>query len=197
MTSGLAAATRTVPDVSNAAHVMPEAKARVLEHAALDLAAGYTLAVWIRPVREPAVGEAFGLVDHELQYAMLSARSSTTGNLENRCVHTGIARYEWTEVLPVDAWSFLACTWDGTTLCAYRWTATTSTERYCHAPTELPHDNGAQGLAIGHLSDGGVGHSWFDGAIDSLQLYGRGLTEPELCAIAGQPAGCMPCLSGC
>jgi hypothetical protein len=191
VTSGLVAETRNVPAMSGAARVMPDATARVPEDPGLDLAAGYTIAVWIRPARQPDPGEVFGIIDREQQYAMLTAISSVTGGLENRCVHTGVARYEYTEALPAETWSFLACTWDGTTLCAYRWTSTASHERYCHAPTFLPSTTGAEGLAIGHLSQAGAAHSRIDGALDSLQIYRRGMTEAQLCALAGQPAGCM------
>jgi len=194
ITSGLVTATRTVPAMSTAAHVGSQSVTRVAEDLALDLDGGYTFGVWVQPDTLPAEGSVYGILDHEQQYAMLVGYSA--GSLENRCVHTGVARYEFTTVLPVGTWSFLACTWNGTQLCAYRWTSPTSNEHFCHTPVVAPSLAGTQGLAIGHLSEDGTAHSRFDGALDSLQIYNRGLTEDQLCTLIGLGAGCMPC-SGC
>ncbi len=196
VTSGLVPAMRTVPAMSPAAKVGPSSVMRVPEDPAFDRDAAYTVALWVRPDTLPAIGEVYGLLDREEQLAMLVGRS-TTGALQNRCVHTGVTRFEWTEQLPEDAWSFLACTWDGSQFCAWRWSSTTDTERFCHLPTIPPSAAGSQGVALGHLSSSGDAHSRFDGALDSIQIYDRGMTEAQLCALVGQGAGCMPCLAGC
>jgi concanavalin A-like lectin/glucanase superfamily protein len=176
---------------SHALQVLPTAVTRVAQTSALDLGAGYTFSVWVHPDTLPDVGAVYGILDHELEYAMLIG--NTLGTLQNRCVHTGVARTEFTQQLPVNTWSFLACTWDGSNFCAYRWTTAGDHEHFCHHPTIPPAASGTQGLAIGHLSDNGAAHSRFDGALDSLQLYSRGMTEDQLCAQVGQGAGCMPC----
>jgi hypothetical protein len=190
ITTGMIAAQRPVP-LSVAAQVTPIANTRVSQDPVLDRFAGYTLAMWVHPDSLPTSGTVYGLADHELQYAMLIANNGAVE--ESRCVHTGVTKFEWTEGLPTSEWSFLACTWDGTFLCAYRWTSTTSHQHFCHRVTTQPQSVGAQGLAIGHLSNEGTPHSRFDGALDSVQLYDHGLGEDELCAIIGQPAGCLPC----
>ena len=192
----LTPAMRTVPAMSPAAAIGPSSEIRVAEDPAFDRDAAYTVALWLRPDTLPPIGSVYGLLDHEQQFAMLLGRS-TAGSLQNRCVHTGVARFEWTERLPEETWSFLACTWDGTTLCAYRWSATEDPERFCHQPTVLPNTTGVEGIAIGHLSEAGAPHSRFDGALDSVQIYDRGMTEPQLCALLGRAEGCMPCNSGC
>jgi hypothetical protein len=56
-----------------------------------------------------------------------------------------------------------------------------------------PAASGARGLAVGHLSSDGVSHSRLDGALDSVQVYKRGITENQHCALAGQGPDCMPC----
>jgi len=190
--TGLATAERPLPPtMSTAAKVTPTAVTRIAQDAALDRAAGYTLAMWVQPDSLPAQGSAYGLLDHELQYAMVIGLKGSAE--ESRCVHTGVPDYEWTENLPTGTWSFLACTWDGAQLCAYRWTATGSHEHFCHQPTLPPAAVGAQGLAIGHLSNIGAAHSRFDGALDSVQIYDHSLGEDQLCALIGEPAGCLPC----
>ncbi|MEO8707286.1 MAG: LamG domain-containing protein [Kofleriaceae bacterium] len=197
MTSGLVAAMRTVPATSTAGHVAAASTIRVPANPALDVGAAYTYSAWVHPASLPAQGVVYGLFDHEQQYAMLIAHAPITGELETRCVHTGVQRYEWTSILPVGEWTFLACTWDGVQLCANRWTSATSHERFCHVPTIPPNAAGAQGLAIGQLSDAGSAHSPLDGDLDSVQLYSRGMSADQLCALAGQPAGCLPCNAGC
>lgn len=186
----LTAAMRTVPTMSPAAAIHPDTVVRVAEDPALDRDDGYTLAMWVRPTTLPEIGTVYGLLDHEQQFAMLIGRSAG-GALQNRCVHTGVARFEWTEQLPENTWTFLACTWDGTSFCAYRWTAPGDSEEFCHQPELRPAATGAEGLAIGHLSENGAPHSRFDGALDSVQIYDHGLTETQLCAIVGDGPACM------
>lgn len=191
----LAPAMRTVPGESPAAEIEANTVIRIGEDPAFDRDSAYTIAMWIRPNVLPAQGTVYGLIDHENQFAMLIGRA-TDGALQNRCVHTGRADFEYSEQLPENTWSFLACTWDGTEMCAWRWSADRDTERYCHAPTLAPQTSGAQGLAIGHLSENGAAHSRFDGAMDSVQIYDRGMTETQLCALIGKGPGCMPCIDG-
>jgi hypothetical protein len=181
---------------SMAADVGPMASTFVTEVSPFDLAGAYTLAAWVRPDAVPPVSSARGILDHEGQYAMIVS-TTATGAINNRCQHTGVAKYEFTERLPVGEWSFMACTWDGTQLCAWRWASATDHERFCHTPAFMPSAAGIKGLAVGHLSSSGAAHSRFDGALDSVQVYSRGMTEAQLCALAGQPAGCMPCDAGC
>jgi hypothetical protein len=194
--SGLATVTRNVPTMSTAAHVGTQSTTRVAEVPALELAGGYTFGVWVNPDKLPVDGSVFGVLDHEEQYAMVIGHSPVDGSIQNRCVHTGFADYEWTDNLPTSTWSYLACTWDGHEMCAYRWTSPTDHLRYCHVPPMPPHPTGANGLAIGHLSDNGTAQFHFEGALDSLQIYSRGLTEAQVCAVIGQAPGCTPCDAG-
>ena len=195
-TTGVAQVPRDANASSMAADVGPQAATYVAQDAALDLKSAYTLAAWVKPDSAMPASTVRGVLDHEGQYAMI-ASTSPSGAIQNRCQHTGVAKYEYTDRLPVGQWSFLACTWDGTQLCAWRWASATDHEHYCHTPTTGPAEAGAKGLAIGHLSSNGAAHSRFDGALDSVQVYSRGMSEAQLCALAGQPAGCMPCDAGC
>lgn len=193
---GMAQVPRDASASSMAADVGARAATYVAQHPALDLPSAYTLAAWVKPDSLPGASSARGVIDHEGQYAMIVS-ATPSGSINNRCQHTGVSKYEYTERLPVGVWSFMACTWDGTQLCAWRWASPTDHERYCHTATTAPAAAGTLGLAVGHLSSAGVAHSRFDGALDSVQVYSRGMTEAQLCALAGQPAGCMPCDAGC
>jgi Concanavalin A-like lectin/glucanases superfamily len=191
-TFGLTQVPREWSASTRAAHVGPEARSYLAQTSVLELASGYTLAAWVSPDSLPEAGTARGILDHERQYAMIASMTAAAA-LHNRCQHAGVARYAYTERLPVGAWSFLACTWDGTRLCAYRWASATDHEHHCHVAATGPGATGAHGLAIGHLSSDGEPHSRFAGALDGVQLYARGLTAPQLCALIGQPADCLPC----
>ncbi len=184
-TTGLSPTTR---GASRAAIVTPTATTYVPVAPELDLAAGYTYAVWIRP----NTVSLQGVLDHELQYALV-LRPGAGGELAAHCTHTGVARTEYVEHVPLATWSLIACTWDGTTFSAYRWTGAASHEHFSHRPTLRPATVGAHGLAIGHLSNNGSPVARLDGAFDSLQLYDRAFTADQVCALAGQPAGCLPC----
>lgn len=188
-TAGLVPASR---GASHAASVQPGAVTYVPQATQLDRATGYTVAMWIRPRSMPGAGAVQGIYDHELQYASV-LRGDPISGLQAHCIHTGVARTEWTEHLPLATWSFIACTWSGTELCALRWTSTGSHERYCHHPTNLPVDAGAHGLALGHLSSAGVAENPLDGDLDNLWMFDHALTADELCTELGQPAGCLPC----
>lgn len=184
-TNGLVPATRVT---SNAAMVGEDAETRVAEDAAFDLAGAYTTTVWVQPHTLPASGEAQGVMDREGQYAMVLGRSAWTGH-QNRCAHTDVG-HEYTTGMPTDRWTFLACTWDGTQLCAVRWSGPNDRERYCSA-VGAPKPTGSRGVAIGHLSDQGAPLMRYAGALDSLQIYGRALTSDQLCAMVGEPTGCL------
>jgi hypothetical protein len=193
--TGITQVPRDATASSMAGDVGPQSITYVAQDAALDLGTAYTLAAWVRPDSAMPPSTARGLVDHEGQYAMLTSAMSD-GAIRNRCQHAGVTRYEYTQRLVVGEWQFVACTWDGTQLCAYRWASATDHEHYCHVPTFAPSASGMRGLALGHLSYNGSPHSRFDGALDSVQVYSRGMTEAQLCALIGQAPGCMPC-DGC
>lgn len=192
-TMGVAQVPRDGSATSMAGDIGPQAVTYVAQDASLDLASAYTLAAWVRPDSAMPPSTARGLLDHEGQYAMLTSAMGD-GTIRNRCQHAGVTMYEYTERLPVGQWQFLACTWDGTRLCAYRWASATDNERYCHVAAGMPAASGTRGLAVGHLSYNGAAHSRFDGALDSVQVYNRGMTEAQLCALIGQAPGCMPCI---
>ena len=194
-TTGLEAFQRTKPATSEAANVTGAVSTYVPDSPSLDLATGYTVTMWIRPTDVPSASRAYGLFDHELQYAGAIGKAATGSAAQLRCINTG-RQYEFTDSIPMDTWSFIACTWDGTTLCAQYWSSTTDHQRFCTMPSGIAAD-GDHGMAIGHLSNGGQPESPFVGSFDSVQVYDRELSDAELCSIIGEPASCLPCNAGC
>jgi len=180
-TTGLMAATRAS---GQAARVMTSNATRVAQNAVLDRAAGFSVLMWVNPTTLPGDGKVMGLVDHEQQYAIAIGRDEEDVTL--RCILTGGQYYEWADDVPANKWSLAACTWDGIHLCAYRWSAASDHAMNCFEPSDGIASTGAQGLAIGSLSASGAPSFRFDGAIDSLHVYNRALSEGELCSEVGQ-----------
>jgi hypothetical protein len=173
---------------SMAVHIGADSVTYLPQENALEMHGAYTLAAWVFPDTMPSIGAVGGIFDHENQYAMY-VRGAARERMEHRCSQMNLPG-EWSAELPEDAWSFIACTWDGTNNCAYRWTGETDHEKWC-TPMAALTDAGAEGLAIGHLSDQGQPHSRFDGKLDSVQLYKRTLDVAQLCALVGRGADCM------
>ncbi len=198
--TGVQATTRpNGPAPSNAGDIAPAASVRVAEHPDFDLHAAYTLSMWLNPHHLPPSGQVMGLFDRETQVAMVigsDPNDGTTGAV--LCIHTDIARREWTIDLPVDTWSFVACTWNDSTkeMCAARWSGALDHQYYCNMMGQTPVGTGARGLAIGHLSNNGVATAQLDGSIDSAMVWRRSLSANELCSLAGVSDGCLPCDAG-
>lgn len=180
-TTGLMATTHAS---SQAARVMTSNATRVPQDARLDRADAFSVLMWVNPTTLPTSGKVMGLVDHEDQYAMAIGRDDDDVTL--RCILTGGAYYEWADGVPQNKWSLAACTWDGIHLCAYRWTASGDHAMNCFEPDDGIATKGAAGLAIGSLSSSSTPSFRFDGALDSLHLYNRALSEGELCSEVGQ-----------
>ncbi len=113
LTGGLPAARPGSPAVT----IGPGGSLRAPARPAQDVSGGYTLAVWVRPDQIPVPGQVQGVLDHELQYALLLGNRGGPPpppggdpGFEARCVHTDAASprgYEYTTAAPVGAWSLL------------------------------------------------------------------------------------------
>jgi hypothetical protein len=185
-TSGMSPATR---GTSHAASVGSQAKTYAPQTTDFDRHDAYTIAMWIHP-RSLPFGGAYGLVDHENQYAMALVDDQIDGFVMVRCIHTNVDA-EWVAMTSSTSWTFIACTYDGDNLCSRRFTSSGDHDAFCHSGAGQPNATGTHGLAIGHLSNNGNPGNRFDGDIDSVQLYSRALTKAELCAVAAQPASCL------
>ena len=152
----------------------------VADAASLDLTSALTLEAWVRPDalstwRTVAVKERSGGIVYSL-YA------NNSGNRPVGQVDIGGERNALgASALPLDTWTHLAVTWDGTTLRLYV--------------------NGAEAgstVAVGTLIDSGgpldiggntVWGEYFDGLIDEVRVYNRALGAAEIQADMQQPIG--------
>jgi hypothetical protein len=187
LTTGMSPATR---GTSNAASVGTQARTYAPQTPDLDRPDAYTIAMWIKPRSLPFNGGAYGLVDHENQYAMALVDDDIDGFVMVRCIHTNVDA-EWVQMTSSTNWTFIACSYDGNNLCSRRFTSSGDHDSFCHGDAGQPNPTGVHGLAIGHLSNNGGPIDRFDGDIDSAQLYSRALAKADVCAVAGQPATCF------
>jgi Concanavalin A-like lectin/glucanases superfamily/Putative esterase len=152
-------------------------KVTVLDSALLDLTTGMTLSVWIFPtahgngtwrnvlIKERSGGEVYNLYSNTdtnvpTVYAVRSAAPSTP--LDAR----GTAQ------LPLNAWTHLAATYDGTTLRLYVNGSQVGSRAV----------SGALLTSTGALRIGGnnVWGEYFKGRIDEVRIYNRALSQGEI-----------------
>ncbi|MFI7701790.1 LamG-like jellyroll fold domain-containing protein [Nonomuraea sp. NPDC049480] len=144
----------------------------------LRLTTGMTLQAWIRPTtvnswRTVIMKQYTG----DLAY-VLSAGSDN--NRPHTVIHTtGEVGTGGTASLPLDTWSHLTATYDGTTLRLYV-NGTQISQRTAGGPIRT--DNGV--LRIGGNSLWG---EHFNGLIDEVRIYNRALTDAEIQTDMGSP----------
>jgi hypothetical protein len=152
----------------------------VPDSSSLDLTSGMTLEAWVNP---SALGTAWRTAvlkeqspPSELTYA-LYANTDTTQPAGN--VFSGTDQFTSGGSIPLNAWSFLAATYDGSTLRLY----VNGTE-----VGNLPIA-GSILASTGPLRIGGntVWREWFKGSIDDVRVYDRALSAAEVQSDMGRP----------
>jgi glucose/arabinose dehydrogenase/PKD repeat protein len=153
----------------------------VADSPSLDLSNRATVEAWVNPTsafywRTVLLKEQPG----NLVYALY-----TNNDIDRPSGHlftTADLYSSGTAQLPVNAWSHLAMTWDGTTQRLY----VNGTQVASRAVGgTLPASAGA--LRFG---GNGVWGEWFAGRLDEIRVYNRALTQAELQADAATPVSC-------
>jgi glucose/arabinose dehydrogenase/PKD repeat protein len=140
--------------------------------ASLDLTTGMTLEAWVRPT---ALATKWRTVLFKSQpgnqvyslYAHDAVRPRGEAHIGG-----GVRNVPGTAALPLDAWSHLATTYDGTTLRLYLDGNLISSTPFAGSIT----------TSTGELWIGGnpVWAEWFAGLIDEVRVYDRALSGPEI-----------------
>ena len=138
----------------------------------LDLTTGVTMSAWVNP---SAVGSAYRTVLMKEQpggliYTLYAGDG--TGKASGHIFTTSEQRATGTANTPVNAWTHLASTWDGTTLRLFVNGAQVGTRAV----------SGTLRTSTGVLRIGGtaVWPEWFAGRIDEVRLYSRALSVAEI-----------------
>jgi fibronectin type 3 domain-containing protein len=154
----------------------------VPDAAALDLTGGMTLEAWVNPNRISGSWRTVLLKEQPggMSYALYAAGS---GGLPGGYIVSGGDEFSalGPSTLPLNAWTHLAATYDGSTLRTYVNGTQVAVE---------PH-SGAMAPSTGALKIGGnnVWPEWFRGLIDDVRVYDRALTAAEIQADRDRPVG--------
>jgi len=158
----------------------------IADAAALDLTTGMTLSAWVYPTattgwRTVLLKEQVG----GLIYALYASTDSTqpSGHV---FVNGQEELLRGPVPLPPDTWTYLATTYDGTTLRLYV-NGTEVASRAVAGPI-------LSSTGVLRIGGNNVWSEWFQGRIDEVRLYNRALTASELQAdmltpVAAPPAG--------
>jgi hypothetical protein len=138
----------------------------------LDLVSGLTLEAWVRPTE---LGNRWRTVIFKegspLAYA-LYAHERRAGPIAEVLASGAVRSARRTTPLPLNVWSHLAATYDGTTLRLY-------VDGTLVAPVPV---TGSLPATSGALRLGGndVWNEWFQGLMDDVRIYDRALSEAEI-----------------
>ncbi len=187
--SGATATTRDVPETSRALTLGGSAAIMIGDSPDFDLQT-LTISAWVRRTGSPASGQRFGVVDVGRKQAAMALDDQGRVVCMVRTdfdvwVGTGGAT-------AVNEWSLVACTYDAPELCMYTFkNGSSNPTKECGDTDGEPIDMSVNaGGTIGALFDtSNQPVSRLSGAVDSIRVYGRALSESQLCNANG--------LSGC
>ena len=140
----------------------------------LTISDGLTVEAWVYPTGTPPHGViasvhgsfTLRLVDRRLQLSLATR--------DGQVLHTGAA------IIPANAWTHVAATYDGTTPRLYVNGALT--------PSGGPNDGGAiVTITDQPLEIGGAPGEWLAGRLDDLRIYGRALAAREVASDRDTP----------
>jgi len=147
----------------------------------LDLSDGMTLEAWVRP---SALGTSWRTVLFKersggVVYSLYANQNS--GLPVGQVYIGGEQNATGTAQLPLDTWTHVAVTFDGTSLRLYVDGTLTNTTAI----------SGAMSGSDGPLRIGGnaIWNEWFDGLIDELRIYDRALSPTEIQTDMQTPVG--------
>lgn len=183
------ATTRDVPLASRALTLASSSAVMIGDSPDFDLQT-LTISAWVRRTATPSIGQRFGVVDVGRKQAAMALDDQGKVVCMVRTpfdvwVGTGGAT-------AVNEWSLIACTYDAPALCMYTFKNGSSNPTVeCGNTDGEPLDMSVNaGGTIGALFDpSNQPISRLTGAIDSIRVYGRALSESQLCTANG--------LSGC
>jgi hypothetical protein len=188
--SGASASTRDVPAVSRALQVGASSAIMIGDTPDFDLQT-LTISAWVKRSGSPSLDQRYGIVDVGRKQAALALDDQGRVVCMVKTdfdiwIGTGFA------ATAIDEWSLVACTYDAPELCMYTFkNGSSNPDVDCGATDGEPLDMSINaGGTIGALFDSSnQPSSKLAGSVDSIRVYGRALTESQLCNANG--------LSGC
>jgi hypothetical protein len=139
----------------------------------LDAVDALTMEIWVRPSELPTAGLRAGLLDDDGQYGLFAY---SAGEVRCSVAFTGLTGPA--NMLPIGAWTHVACSYDGATIRLYK----NGVEVANLAATGKLGTGSASGLAIGGNSPNG---DPFIGGLDELRIWTTARSAREICADSG------------
>lgn len=182
---------RPVPAPSRAALLGTGSSIAIGDSADFNMS-GYTLAAWVSPGSAAPSGEEAGVLDLGAREAALVL--DDLGRVVCYAKTTQTLWFRTGAAVTSGEWSFVACTYQEPTLCAYVLHADgRPPDKTCGSTTDgAPmHTSSTFGVEVGNVVDAPSGPAGvaLHGGVDAVRVYRRGLAQSELCASAGLP-GC-------
>lgn len=184
------ATTRDVPAPSRALTVGSTSSIMIGDSSDFDVQT-LTISAWVKRSATPSSGQRFGVVDVGRRQAAMALDDQGRVVCMIRTdfdiwVGTGFAS------TAINEWSLVACTYDAPELCMYTFkNGSSNPDVECGNTDGEPIDMSVNaGGTIGALFDSSNQPvSKLAGSVDSIRVYGRALTEGQLCQANGL-AGC-------
>jgi hypothetical protein len=188
--TGATAAERDVPAISRALNVNGSSAIMIGDSPDFDVQT-LTISAWVKRSATPSFNQRYGVVDVGRKQAALAIDDQ--GRVVCM-VRTSFDTWAGTgfAATAVNEWSLVACTYDAPELCMYTFkNGSSNPDVECGDTDGEPLDMTVNaGGTIGALFDSSnQPASKLAGSIDSIRVYGRALTENQLCTANG--------LSGC
>ncbi|MBA3499956.1 MAG: LamG domain-containing protein [Myxococcota bacterium] len=151
--------------------------ADVADSSVIDVAS-LTLEAWVHPFQLPGTGARTGIVDMDGQWGLFL--HEPTGRLQ--CTMAGGISMQIDAMIPVNAWTHVACTYGAGTTTIY----VNGVKRFQQGGGGVLATGGTSGYSLGADNPPGSG-SRINGLIDQMRIFSRVLTEAEVC----QSAACV------
>ena len=167
----------------------PQATIQTADDPDFDLAA-LTLMAWVSPSATPDSIDTYGLIEKRNQWVM---ELDSDGDLE--CLFAvGSANSTVGPAaisVPLDEWSLVACTYDGTRACAFVATGGSGTgQQECLSLDIDLASTTDHGVMIGSRWDSTLGvFNHLYGSIDSARIFDHALSASQIC-LGGGRTGC-------
>jgi hypothetical protein len=187
--SNATAAMRDVPELSRAIRVAGSTSIMIPDTNDLDLQE-LTISAWVQRSATPSTGQRYGVVDVGNRQAALAIDSA--GRVVCFVKTEDTIWFRPGGSTATNEWALVACTYDAPNLCVFSFRNGSSTpSTSCGTTDGASLDTSvASGSTIGALfDDSNNPSSRFAGNLDSVRIYGRALSEAELCT-AGDLSGC-------
>jgi hypothetical protein len=144
----------------------------VADSDSLDLSHAMTLEAWVKPTATGSAWRTVVLKEQNAQLTYALYANTDQGRPAGHVFTDGDTGLTGPNALPLNEWTHLATTWDGSTLRLF-----VDAAEVASMPLAAPAVTSAGVLRIG---GNGVWAEWFQGIIDEVRVYDRALSPTEI-----------------